>query len=240
MALLRWGIGAVSVSWLFLVTLIPPQYAQTRSAPRSQQEGQRKEKRVYTNDDWPFNRPRANTPAPTTDDPSANPPRLPPAGGDKVAPFVPTPMEVVTKMLEVAGVTSEDIVYDLGSGDGRIVIMAAEKFGAKSVGVELDRLLAEDSQERAQKLGLQERVTIVQGDLYQTDIKPATVVTVYLLADANEKLRPLLEKNLRPGTRVIAHDIRIPGWSWSSTETVQVGGGTHFVYLYRIPEAFAQ
>ncbi|MBI4441949.1 MAG: class I SAM-dependent methyltransferase [Acidobacteria bacterium] len=239
MAVLRWGIGAVSVSWLLLVALVPQQYAQSRSAPRAQQEGQRKEKRVYTNDDWPFNRPRANPPAPT-DEPSANPARLPPAGGERVAPFVPTPMEVVEKMLEVAGVTSEDVVYDLGSGDGRIVIMAAEKFGAKSVGVELDRLLAEDSQERAQRRGLQDRVTIVQGDLYQTDLKPATVVTVYLLPDANEKLRPMLEKNLRSGTRVIAHDIRIPGWSWATTETVQVGGSTHFVYLYRIPEAFAQ
>ena len=239
MMVLRWGIGAVLVSFLLSVVLIPSQYSQTRKPPARSQQGPGKEKRVYTNDDWPFNRPRSNTPA-TTEEPSAHPSHLPPAPGDRVAPFVPTPMQVVEKMLDVAGVTAKDVVYDLGSGDGRIVIMAAEKFGAKSVGVELDRLLAEESQEKVQKLGLEKLVTIIQGDMFQADIKPATVVAVYLLPDANDRLRPMLEKNLRPGTRIVAHDIRIPGWRWASTEAVQVGGCTHFVYLYQVPEAFAE
>jgi len=81
-------------------------------------------------------------------------------------------------------------------------------------------------------------VTILQGDLLQTDVTPATVVTVYLLLSANDKLRPILEKNLKPGTRVVAHDIRIPGWEAAREEAVPLGGGTHFVYLYQIPDAF--
>ncbi|MBI4464883.1 MAG: class I SAM-dependent methyltransferase [Acidobacteria bacterium] len=243
MALLRWGIGAVLVSFLLLVALLPSQYSQTHGnlPARSEagEEGQKKAKRVYTNDDWPFNRPRSSTPASGADS-SAQPSLGSPDEGERVAPFVPTPMEVVEKMLVIAGVGAQDVVYDLGSGDGRIVIMAAEKFGAKAVGVELDHLLAEDSTARAQRLGLEDRVTILQGDLFQADVKPATVVTVYLLPDANERLRPLLEKNLRSGTRVVAHDIRIPGWRWVAEEPVQVGGGTHYIYLYRVPDAFAQ
>ena len=126
----------------------------------------------------------------------------------------------------------------LGSGDGRIVIMAAEKYGAKAVGVELDRLLVEESTEKIQERNLGELASIIQGDLLQTDVRPATVVAVYLLPGANEKLRPKLEKELRPGTRVIVHDIRIPGWRSAQDEAIQIGGGSHFVYLYKIPEAF--
>ena len=149
-------------------------------------------------------------------------------------------MDVVDRMLQMARVTEEDVVYDLGSGDGRIVIRAAELFGAKAVGVELDRGLAEESQERVRERNLADKVTIIQGDLLQTDLSPATVVTLYLLVSANEMLRPIMEKTLKPGTRVVAHDMRVPGWEAYREEAISTGpqSGTHFVYLYRIPEAF--
>ncbi|MBI3895308.1 MAG: class I SAM-dependent methyltransferase [Acidobacteria bacterium] len=147
-------------------------------------------------------------------------------------------MSVVEKMLEITGVTAKDVVYDLGSGDGRVVVLAAQKYGAKSVGVELDRGLARESTEKVQELKLESLVTIIEGDLLKTDLKPATVVTVYLLPSANEQLRPILEKDLASGTRVVAHDISIPGWKATQEETIQVDGVTHFIYLYRIPDAF--
>jgi protein-L-isoaspartate O-methyltransferase len=118
------------------------------------------------------------------------------------------------------------------------VIRAAQIFGAKSVGVELDRGLAEESRKSVSELKLEDKVTIIQGDLLQTDLSPATVITLYLLVSANELLRPILEKTLKPGTRVVAHDMRVPGWEAYREEPVQMGNGTHFVYLYRIPEAF--
>ena len=241
MALIRWSLGAVLVSFLLLVSLLPQQFppdskAQQTSASQAT-AAEKKAKRVYTNDDWPFNRPSPEASAPAEKPTEA---ALPSPGkpGEKIAPFVPTPMLVVEKMLEIANVSAADVVYDLGSGDGRVVILAAQKYGARAVGVELDSRLAEDSAQKVQELELGDRVTIIRGDLLQADLKPATVVAVYLLPDANEKLRPRLEKNLNPGVRVVAHDIRIPGWRWDRTEPVQVGSGTHYIYLYRIPEAF--
>ena len=158
--------------------------------------------------------------------------------GEQLAPFVATPMLVVEKMLAMAEVTSRDVVYDLGSGDGRIILRAAEKYGAKAVGVELDGHLAQESRRKARELNLEELVTIIQGDLLQTNLQSATVVTIYLLPEANEKLRPLLERDLRPGSRVIAHHTRIPGWRPAREEAVRVGDNTHFLYLYKIPKAF--
>jgi len=147
-------------------------------------------------------------------------------------------MEIVDKMLEIASVTASDVVYDLGSGDGRIVLRAAEKFGARAVGVEIDHGLAVESTEKTKEMKLDKLVTIIEGDLFQTDIRPATVVTIYLLLSTNDRLRPLMEKDLRPGTRVVAHDIRIPGWEAAREETFKVGTVLHVVYLYEIPGAF--
>jgi ubiquinone/menaquinone biosynthesis C-methylase UbiE len=147
-------------------------------------------------------------------------------------------MEVVDKMLEVAGVTSGDVVYDLGSGDGRIVLRAAEKFGATAVGVEIEPGLVREATEKAKEMKLESLVKIVQGDLFQTDLKPATVVTIYLLLSTNDRLRPIMERDLRPGTRVVAHDMRIPGWQAEREETVAIGTVAHYVYLYRLPGAF--
>ena len=158
--------------------------------------------------------------------------------GEPLAPFVATPMLVLDKMLAMAEVTARDVVYDLGSGDGRIILRAAEKYGVKAVGVELDGHLVQESRRKARELNLEELVTVIQGDLLQTNLQSATVVTIYLLPEANKKLRPLLERDLRPGSRVIAHHTRIPGWRPAREEAVRVGDNTHVLYLYRIPEAF--
>ena len=235
----RWTRGKARTVLALLVFLLAQPWCPTSKAGLAlAQNGQEKQKHVYTNDDWPFNLPR-QSPSPSGDRQS---PPEPSSGakeeGKKIAPYVPTPLSVVEKMLEVAGVTAGDVVYDLGSGDGRVVIVAAQKYGAKAVGVELDHGLARDSTEKVQGLKLESLVTIIEGDLLQTDLKPATVVTVYLLPSANEKLRPILEKDLATGTRVVVHDIRIPGWTTAQEEAVQVDGVTHFVYLYQVPDAF--
>ena len=230
MAVMRWGIGAVLIALFLLPFAVPERFRQSSEAAVQQRS-----RRVYTNDDPPFNRPSASEPAAANPAPDA---ASPARTAEKLAPFVPSPMEVVDRMLQLARVTPDDVVYDLGSGDGRIVIRAAQIFGAKSVGVELDRGLAEESRKNVSELKLEDKVTIIQGDLLQTDLSPATVITLYLLVSANEMLRPILEKTLRPGTRVVAHDMRVPGWEADREEAVQMGGGTHFVYLYRIPEAF--
>jgi cyclopropane fatty-acyl-phospholipid synthase-like methyltransferase len=147
-------------------------------------------------------------------------------------------MEIVDKMLEAARVSASDVVYDLGSGDGRIVLRAAQRYGARAVGVELDHRLAVESAERARERKLDKLVTIVEGDLLQTDFRPATVVTIYLLPSVYNRLRPLLEKALRSGARVVVHGFPIPGWDAASEQSFNVGFAQHIVYLYEIPRAF--
>jgi predicted RNA methylase len=131
---------------------------------------------------------------------------------DRLAPFVPSPDSVVEAMLEVAKVTKDDTVYDLGSGDGRIVILAAQKYHAQAVGVEIDDELYKKSSARIAELGLEKRARILHMNMYKVDLKPATVVTMYLLTSVNERLKPLLERDLRSGARVVTHDFKIPGW----------------------------
>lgn len=237
MPMLRWITGAFLVSLLLLVALTPAQLTRTRSASTATAQHSSKEdigeKRVYTNDDFPA---REGPVSSETDD--AGEPVAGPSGGERVAPFVPTPMEIVERMLELARTKSTDVVYDLGSGDGRIVLRAAERFGARAVGVELEHRLAVESAEKAKEMHLDELVTIIEGDLFQTDLSPASVVTIYLLLSTNDRLRPILEKQLRPGTRVVAHDIRVPGWEPAREEEIKVGLGSHYIYLYEIPSAF--
>ncbi len=129
-----------------------------------------------------------------------------------LTPYVPTPMRVAEKMLELAEVKTSDCVYDLGSGDGRIVILAAQKFGALAVGVELDAKLVRESSARIAARGLEKRAQVVRADMFTTDLRPATVVTIYQLGIVNQRLRPHLERQLRSGTRVITLDFPIPGW----------------------------
>ena len=125
--------------------------------------------------------------------------------GASLAPFVPTPYEIVERMLVLAGVGKNDVVYDLGCGDGRIVIMAAEKFGARGVGVDYNPDRVEEARAEVQKKGLQDKVEIILQDALKVDLTPATVVTLYLLEKSNVLLKPNLEKYLKPGSRVVSH-----------------------------------
>ncbi|MGD0497443.1 MAG: methyltransferase domain-containing protein [Bryobacteraceae bacterium] len=155
-------------------------------------------------------------------------------GPDSLAPYIPTPQILVDAMLDYAQVKPSDVVYDLGSGDGRIVITAARKFGARGVGVELNQTLVLEAQRRVQELGLADRVTIVQGNALSADVSPATVVTLYLLTSSNERLRPNLEKYLRPGARVVSNDYPITGWKPSKLKMVRTGSAEHRIYVYQI------
>ena len=145
--------------------------------------------------------------------------------------FVPTPNEIVNTMLQMAGVTKKDTVYDLGCGDGRIVITAAQKYGARGVGIDIDPERVKEATENVTKAGVADRVKIVRGDLFQANISEATVVTLYLLTDLNLKLRPKLLKELNPGTRIVSHAFSMGDWKPERTAEVS---GTN-VYLWRVP-----
>ncbi len=147
-----------------------------------------------------------------------------------LAPHVPTSEEVVRKMLELAELKSGEKLYDLGSGDGRIIIMAAKDFGARTVGIELRADLVQFTRKKIEEFGLTEKVRVIHGDLMQADIADADVVTLYLTTSANEKITPKLEKELRAGARVISFCFRVP--SWEPTKTMDLG--TRVLYLYTI------
>jgi protein-L-isoaspartate O-methyltransferase len=153
---------------------------------------------------------------------------------DKLAPYYPTPESVVERMLQLGGLKPGEKMFDLGSGDGRIVIMAASKFGADATGVELDTDLYKQSTERIRKLGLEKKARIIHGDVMKQDYSSANLLTVYLLPSSNEKLRPILEKQLKKGTRVVCHDFEIAGWVPDKTESIDDDGEgrSHTLYLY--------
>src|SRR4051812_2994485 len=146
--------------------------------------------------------------------------------------FVPTRQVIVDAMLRLGRVGPEDVVYDLGSGDGRIVILAAEKYGARGVGIELVPRLVETSRELARQAGLADRVTFVEGDLFTADISDATVVTLYLSPSINSRLVPKLRRELRPGTRIVSRQFRFG--SWLPEATVRADDGTD-LFLWTIP-----
>ena len=157
-------------------------------------------------------------------------------------PFVPTPIEVVDKMLELAEVKKGDVLYDLGSGDGRIVIRAAKKFGVHAVGIEMDQMLLDKARKDARAAGVSHLVEFRAQDALQTDLARATVVTLYMLPWFNEKMKPNLKKYLKPGARIVAHDFGIEGWTPDKTVKlpqleIKRGGYTHrhVLYLWRIP-----
>ena len=145
--------------------------------------------------------------------------------------WVPTPPAVVDAMLKLADVKPTDVVYDLGCGDGVIVATAAQKYGAKAVGIDIDPLRVKEATERAQKMGVSDKVKIVQGDLFEADIKDATVVTLYLLQSLNIKLMPKLKKELKPGTRIVSQSFDM-GTEWPPEKTVEVDGRP--VYMWTI------
>lgn len=149
----------------------------------------------------------------------------------KIVPFVPTPQEVVDKMLETAEVKKGDVVYDLGSGDGRIVITAARKYAVRAVGFEIDPDLIKKSRENIRKEGLQQIAEIRQQDILTVDVSGATVVTMYLLPEVNLQLRPTLLRQLKPGSRIVSHAFDMG--DWKPDKVVQVNGRT--VYLWTLP-----
>ena len=156
-------------------------------------------------------------------------------------PFITTPDEVVERMLELAATGPRDVVMDLGSGDGRIVIAAAKKFGARGVGVELDGALVEKSRENARRAEVADRVSFVQGDVLTADLSQATVVTVYLLPGLINRLEPRFLERLRPGTRIVSHAFTMTSWRPDRTETVHISkphqgqGDESRLYLWIVP-----
>jgi ubiquinone/menaquinone biosynthesis C-methylase UbiE len=154
----------------------------------------------------------------------------------QLAPNVGSPEHAVDKMLEVANLKPGETLYDLGCGDGRILIAAASKYRAKGVGIEISGNLARTAAERVKKAGLQSQVKIIHGDFMKTDLSDANVVTLYLATAANDTLRPNLERYLKPMTRVVSYDYPIPGWK--PIETSETEGRTnavHTIYLYQVP-----
>lgn len=155
---------------------------------------------------------------------------------DTLAPVYPTPQTVVDQMLTLAQIKPGETVYDLGCGDGRIVIRAAEKFQAHAVGIEIRRDVYEKTLARVASLGLSDQVKIVHGNALKYDLSPADVVTLYLLTSSNERLKPILLKDLKPSARVVSHDFEIRGWKPAAVNKMQVGGRPHMIYLYRIED----
>jgi precorrin-6B methylase 2 len=156
-------------------------------------------------------------------------------------PFITTPEEVVERMLELAGTRTDDLVADLGSGDGRIVIMAARKFGARGLGIELDQRLVDKSRENARAAGVADRVTLVQGDVLTADFSKASVVTVYLLPGLIGQLQQRFTGELRPGTRIVSHAFGMAGWVPDKTGVIRLSkshrgqGDESRLYLWIVP-----
>ncbi len=146
--------------------------------------------------------------------------------------YIPTPQEIVEAMLRLAKVTRTDVVYDLGCGDGRIVIAAAARYGARGVGVDIDAQRVREATAHVRSANLDGRVTIVHADLLEMDIRAATVVTIYLSPSLNQKLRPKFLAELKPGTRIVSHHFDMGDWA---PEQKLVVGDT-VIYLWRIPE----
>jgi len=154
-----------------------------------------------------------------------------------IAPFVATPLPVVKQMLMLAQLRPGEILYDLGCGDGRVVIMAAQEFGARGVGVEMREDLVKQALSKISELGLEGRVKIVQSDMFKVDLAQADVVTLYLTTSANDKVKPKLESELKSGVRVVSHDYEILGWRPvkidNFCENPRLGYPSHTIYVYR-------
>lgn len=145
--------------------------------------------------------------------------------------YEPTPLPIVEAMLRLADVQPGEVVFDLGSGDGRIVIMAAERFGARGVGIEIDEKLVAESQRAVEAKGLADKVKILHANAFDVDLRPADVVTLYVASTIMERLRAHMERTLRPGTRVVSHQYKIPGWRPDRVVDLE----RVFLYLYRVP-----
>jgi len=150
-----------------------------------------------------------------------------------IAPFVQTPLEVAKKMLDLSQVKPGEVLYDLGCGDGRLIILAAKDIGAKSTGIELREDLVERARTEIKRFDLEDKVKVIQGNFFDVNISDANVITLYLTSSANERLRPKLEAELKPGTRVVSHDFKVPGWKPVGVYDELLG---HTIYTYRIGE----
>jgi len=154
-----------------------------------------------------------------------------------ISPFVASPMPVVRRLLTLAELRPGEVFFDLGAGDGRTIIMAAQEFGARAIGIELREDLAKQAMKRVYELGLQDRVKIIHDDLFHTDLSSADVVYLYLTTSANEKVKPKLEAELKKETRVVSHDYEIIGWKATKVERFcedpRLGFPTHTLYLYK-------
>ncbi len=154
-----------------------------------------------------------------------------------ISPYVASPLPVIRRSLVLAELKPDEILYDLGSGDGRSLILAAQEFGARGVGIELREDLIKQAENKIYKLGLMDKIKIIHNDIFNVDISPADVVYIYLTTSANEKIRPKLEAELKKGARVVSHDYEIIGWKAEKIERFcenpRIGYPTHTIYLYR-------
>ena len=153
---------------------------------------------------------------------------------ENLGPAIPTPQFLVDRMLEAGRVKSGEMVYDLGSGDGRVVITAVQNFGARAVGVELMPDLVRKARERVLSLGLADRISIMEGSALRVDLSPADVVTMWFLTDSNDRLRPNLEKHLKVGARVVSNEFPIRGWKPAEMIQIKVGKMDHTIFVYEI------
>lgn len=164
----------------------------------------------------------------------------PPDLGDfrnNLAPYVNSPEHAIDRMLQLAALKDGDTLYDLGCGDGRILIAAASRYKIKGVGIEISEHLAKTAAEKVKKAGLQNQIKIIHADFMKTDLSDANVVTLYLATTANDRLRPNLERYLKPSTRVVSYDYPIPGWKAIETSATEGRSSQHIIYLYQVPNS---
>jgi hypothetical protein len=169
--------------------------------------------------------------------PAADSTAIPSAKRELDVPYVPTHEMIVDEMLRMAEVKGDDVLYDLGSGDGRIPITAAKQFGTRGVGIDLNPERISEANENAKKAGVTDKVRFIEGDIFRSDFRDASVVTLYLLPEINLRLRPQLLEQLKPGTRVVSHNYNMGDWQPEQTKTITTPDGVdHFIYFWRVPE----
>jgi len=152
-------------------------------------------------------------------------------------PFVPSPVEVIKKAFEIAELKPGELVLDPGCGDGRSLVIATKEFGARGVGIEIRKDLLETAMRNIIAAGVQDRVLLIHGSFYDVKFPQADVVFLYLLTSVNERLRPKLERELKPNTRIVSHDFEVTGWKPVESITVEEGGRTHKIYYYIVGES---
>jgi SAM-dependent methyltransferase len=154
----------------------------------------------------------------------------------KLAPYVTSPQPVVDKMLRESGLKAGETIYDLGCGDGRILFSAVKNFNAKAVGVELSETLVRRTRDQSEALGISDQIKVIQGDMMKVDLRDADVVALYLITEANDQLKPKLEKELKAGARVVSLEFKVRGWKPSKVEKVEAHRHPYTIYVYEMPQ----